>query len=185
MPRRLSWWHSGCWWYKAMGVLIALFGAGSGGMALAAGLAISARLQRHANGAVAATLVNFVVGLSILSTFLALGIGGGFAFGDMTEAPAWAFLGGSCGAAYVTLSLVAVSRVGLAAATIAIVLGQIGFSIVIDYFGLFGIESRPIGVTEILGAVLLAASVLLTRLGDKGEEVDSAAVTLRTKGGDV
>lgn len=159
-----------------MGILIALFGAGSGGVALAAGLAISARLQRHADGAVPATLVNFVVGLAILSTFLSLGIGGYFAFDDVTGAPAWAFLGGACGAAYVTLSLMAVSRVGLAAATIAIVLGQIGFSIVVDYFGLFGIGSRPIGVTEVLGAALLVASVVLTRLGGKGEEVNPAAV---------
>lgn len=159
-----------------MGILVALFGAGSGGVALATGLAISARLQRHADGAVAATLVNFVVGLAVLSTLLFLGIGGGFAFGAMSEAPTWAFLGGACGAAYVTLSLVAVSRVGLASATIAIVLGQIGFSIVIDYFGLFGIQGRPIGVTEMLGATLLVTSVILTRLGGKGEEVEATAV---------
>lgn len=155
--------------------MVALLGAGSGGVALAAGLAITARLQRHADGAVAATLVNFVVGLAILSTFLSVGIGGGFVLGAAAEAPPWAFLGGVCGAAYVTLSLVAVSRVGLATATVAIVLGQIGFSIVIDHFGLLGIESRPIGISELLGAALLVASVILTRVGGKDEKPDPAA----------
>jgi transporter family-2 protein len=149
-----------------MEVLLALLGAGSGGGALAAGLAISARLQRHADGPVATTLVNFVVGFAILSTLLALGLAGGFALGRLPEAPLWAFFGGVCGAAYVTLSLVAVSRMGLATATISIVLGQVAFSMVIDNFGLLGIPERPIGPTEALGAGLLVGAVILTRLSN-------------------
>lgn len=165
-----------------MEVLLALLGAGSGGGALAAGLAINARLQRHTDGSVAATLINFAVGFAILSTLLALGLAGGFALGRLLEAPLWAFFGGVCGAAYVTFSLAAVSRVGLAAATISIVLGQVAFSMIIDHFGLLGIPERPIGLVEVLGAGLLVGAVVLTRLGNEAKDGSPHRAARRNKG---
>ena len=135
-------------------------------LVVAAGTAIGA--QAPINGALSrsigtfqATTVNFAVGLALLLVIVALA-GGGFAgFAEIGEAPWWSLLGGACGVAIVSASIVGVRSLGAGGVTAAVVAGQLTASVLIDRFGLFGVEKQTITLTKVAGIALLLAGVAL------------------------
>ena len=135
-------------------------------LVVAAGAVIGA--QAPINGALGrfvgswqAALVNFAVGFAILLVLVAV-VGGGFGgFADLPAAPWWALLGGACGVAIVTSSIVAVGPLGAAGVTAAMVAGQLTASVAIDRFGLFGVARQPLTAGKLVGVALLAVGVWL------------------------
>lgn len=75
--------------------------------------------------------------------------------------PAWLWLGGCVGAAFVFGGLFVAPRVGAAAFAAATIFGTVAASLLIDHFGLFGFVTRPMtwlrlaGVGGVLGGMLL------------------------------
>ena len=65
------------------------------------------------------------------------------------------------GAVYVTTALVAVRELGAGGVTAATIAGQLTLSLVIDQFGILGVEERAITWDRLLGVLLLAAGMLL------------------------
>jgi transporter family-2 protein len=135
-------------------------------MVVAAGAAVGA--QAPANGTLGryvgtwqAAFVNFAVGLAILAVVLAVAGGGFGGLAEMPRAPWWALIGGACGVAVVTSSIVAVGDLGAGGITAAIVAGQLTASVVIDRFGWFGVREQPITAAKLAGIALLAAGVYL------------------------
>ena len=120
-----------------------------GGFFLPVQVALNSRLSTGLGSPVRSSIVSFVVGLLALAVVLLLadgpissltGIGRPAGLAERTI-PAWAFLGGICGAFYVLISMIALPRLG-ALATIALaLLGQQSASLVIDTFGLFAQRS--------------------------------------------
>ena len=108
-----------------------------------------------------AAAVSFGVGTVLLVAIVLLAAGG---FGDLGEARRlhWYYLtGGVLGAAYVTTVLVTVRPLGAGGVVAATIAGQLTASVVIDNFGLIGLEKQPISVTRVVGIALLAAGVFL------------------------
>lgn len=135
-------------------------------LVVAAGAAVGA--QAPVNGALGryvgtwqAAFVNFAVGLVILTLVIAVAAGGFGGLGEMPRAPWWALIGGACGVAVVTSSIVAVGELGAGGVTAAIVAGQLTASVVIDRFGWFGVREQPVTAAKLLGIALLAAGVYL------------------------
>ncbi len=133
---------------------------------VAAGAAVGA--QAPMNGALGsvvgswqAALVNFAVGLVILTVIVAVAAGGFGGLREIPDAPWWALLGGACGVAVVTSSIFAVGHLGAGGVTAAVVAGQLTASVVIDRFGLFGVTERPVTAGKLLGVALLAVGVYL------------------------
>ena len=134
-------------------------------LVVAAGAAVGAQAPINATlgrsvGTVQAAAVSFAVGLAILCGVVAFsgGFGGLRAVGDV---PWWGFLGGACGAAIVSVSIIGVRSLGASGITAAVVAGQLTASVAIDALGLFGVERQPVSVQRVLGVVLLAVGVLL------------------------
>lgn len=146
-----------------MTMLIALLGAASG-IFVALALAISTRLRNYAGSPVAATLINFWLGFSVLLVLLLLGVNGSLALDQLFTQPWWAFLGGVAGSTSVVLSLITIPRLGLVVSTLATICGQLLVSLMIDRFGLLGVSSHAIGGAKILGIALLLTAVILTQL---------------------
>ena len=112
-------------------------------------------------GTFAAASVSFVVG-TIALLLITLLVGGGF--GDLGEARhlSWYYLiGGILGAVYVTTALVAVRELGAGGVTAATIAGQLTLSLVIDQFGILGVDERTITWDRMLGVLLLALGTLL------------------------
>jgi bacterial/archaeal transporter family-2 protein len=112
-----------------------------------------------------AAFVSFFVGTIILAVIAALARGG---LGQISEARTLApqyLLGGVLGACYVSTILVAVRTLGAGGIVAASIAGQLTMSVIIDQFGLLGIEKDPINAMKALGVVLLAAGTLLVVRG--------------------
>jgi transporter family-2 protein len=84
--------------------------------------------------------------------------------GQFIAAPAWAWLGGALGAAYVLAALVATPRLGATRAVAAIIAGQLIASVLLDQFGVLH-PARPATLRVIGGVALLSlgAALVLTR----------------------
>jgi transporter family-2 protein len=60
---------------------------------------------------------------------------------------------------FVTAAILTIRPLGATLQTTAIIGGQISASVVIDRFGLLGLDARPIGMMHLVGIGLLAAGV--------------------------
>ena len=129
------------------------------GAAVGAQAPVNAALGRSV-GTLQAAALSFAIGLAILCGVVALsgGFGSLRAVGDV---PWWGFLGGACGAAIVSASIVGVRSLGASGVTAAVVAGQLTASVAIDALGLFGVERHPVSVQRVMGVALLSLGVLL------------------------
>lgn len=117
-------------------------------------------------GRLAAALVSNTVGTAILAVcflaVLALGVAGGSQGpAGVFHVPAWQLLGGLGGGLWVAMSAVAVSRIGAGTVAAATVTGQLVAALVIDQFGLFGIEQRSATALRLGGVALLIVGTML------------------------
>jgi bacterial/archaeal transporter family-2 protein len=134
-------------------VVIGTLGAGIG---LAAGLAFNLRLARALGIPLAASLVNFVVGASVLFALWLLGLDG---VRPTQFPPLWTLIGGLLGSTYVTLSLVGAARLGVGVSTVAVTFGQVMSALLITGLGWFGQLPQAPTWQGVLSAVLLLAAV--------------------------
>jgi transporter family-2 protein len=129
---------------------------------------IAAACQGSANGALtdrgglAPTLLlnSLVVLAGSLMLFVSTGPR---TLSGLWSAPWTHYIGGICGLVIVAAMSLVVPRIGNATALALIVLGQCGMGLVIDHFGLLGMQTIPLNASRIGGAVLLVAGVVLLR----------------------
>jgi transporter family-2 protein len=144
------------------GVAVALTAVVGGMVALQA--PINSGLGK-AVGNFQAAFVSFLVGTVILAVIAGLARGGLGQVGEArTLAPQY-LLGGVLGACYVSTILVAVRTLGAGGIVAASIAGQLTMSVVIDQFGLLGIDKDPISAMKAVGVVLLAVGTLLVVRG--------------------
>ena len=114
-------------------------------------------------GSLPAALLSFGVGTIALAAIVVLsGRAGGL---DSAFDVSWYYLlGGLLGAVYVTNALIAVSVIGAGGVAAATITGQLTASVVIDRFGLFGLDEVSLSPERVIGvALLLAGTVLVVR----------------------
>jgi transporter family-2 protein len=140
------------------------------GLALLAGVAtayqpgLNARFAEHAGARVWGGVVNFSVGLAAMA-LVTLAMRPGMPAGERLSAgPWWMWLGGVCGAFFVTLALVLVPRIGAATYLSAMIAGQLVASVVIDHWGHMGLPVREVTPGRVIGVVLVFAGMAAIRL---------------------
>jgi bacterial/archaeal transporter family-2 protein len=121
---------------------------------------INSRLGRTVGTAQAATF-SFLVGTAVLVVIASVWRGGLGSLGHIGRVPWWALIGGLLGAVYVTVALVAVRTLGASGLTAVVITGQLAISVAIDRFGLVGVARQHIGISRIIGLLLLVAGVVL------------------------
>jgi bacterial/archaeal transporter family-2 protein len=137
--------------------------------ALAALAGLSNPIQSAANAglnkALGPALTGFVVytvavgGLLCLSPFLGLSLrdaGSRFA-----AVPWWAWVGGLCNVTFVLAGALATKQIGSAAFTVTTLTCAVVLSIVLDKFGIMGLDERPITTLRLLGGALAIGGVVL------------------------
>ena len=105
-----------------------------------------------------AAFLSFAIGTVALAVIAAFSKG---SFGEVTSVPWHYLLGGLLGAAYVTSVLVTVRTLGAGGVTAATITGQLSISVVLDHFGLLGVDKDPIGLDKVIGLALLAGGTFL------------------------
>jgi len=129
---------------------------------LAAAAGVMMALQGSMNGALGKIVGmlegNFIVhaiGLAVVAIMLfLLGLGQG-SLKNMGEAPWYLYLGGLINVAIIYGVMTSISSLGAGPATTAILVGQIIMSLVIDSFGLFGLEKLPFTWWRVAGVALM------------------------------
>ena len=111
---------------------------------------------------VAAAVVSFIAGAVVLTALTGWLSHTQDVAIDWRAPPLWQFVAGGClGAAYVTITIILVPRVGAAATMAFVVSGQLFAGIIADRIGLFGAVVREITLGRIAGAMLLLAGTVL------------------------
>jgi transporter family-2 protein len=80
---------------------------------------------------------------------------------DVSAMPWWAPLGGVVGAFAVIMGLLFVNKVGAGPFAGLTITANILMSLVIDHFGLFGIEQHSLNLWRVLGGALMTAGIVL------------------------
>lgn len=107
-------------------------------------------------GLLEAAFVVHITGAALLSVLLFLLKFGSGSLSKISEAPWYSWLGGAAGVAIVYLVAAAIPAVGVANATTGIIVGQVVTAVLIDHFGVFGVEKIPFGINQLAGFLLLA-----------------------------
>lgn len=122
-----------------------------GGMALATQGQINGGLGKKI-GVIESSFMNFAVGALVL-LFILLFFGNGN-ISAISTVPKWQIIGGLLGSFFVMVQVIVVPKIGVSTTFMAVIAGQIILSVVIDHFGLFGGDRRPIDINK-MGAILL------------------------------
>ena len=132
------------------------------GMALPTQFSINAQLRSLVGSPILASTISFIVGsiaLLILSLFQQ-----GVRFNKgWLEGPWWIFTGGLLGAFYVVATIVLIPRIGAASTVAFILTGQIIASVLIDHFGLFGVQIQSINLYKFIGVSLIIIGVIFVQ----------------------
>lgn len=145
-------------------VLIMVLLAVLGGVLLSIQAAVNGRLGA-VQGSIRATFLTFLVG-TLVSGLLVL-------FFEparnvtLFDVPKWQLTGSFLGLVYVLTMVFAVQRIGTAVATVAVILGQLAMSMVIDSFGWLGNEAIAFSSNRVLAALCLAAALWFIYLSNK------------------
>jgi bacterial/archaeal transporter family-2 protein len=138
------------------------------GAALPVQGAINAQLRADLDAPIAAASVSFLVATAGMAVLLAVSL----ALVDarpprlrpLRTLPWWGWLGGVCGAIYVTSVFLLIPEIG-AAPTIALtVAGQQVASVFVDLFGLLRLPQRPVPPLRLGAVAMLLAGVVLVDL---------------------
>jgi transporter family-2 protein len=136
-----------------MGRPLAVLLAFAAGLSAAAQAPINAAL-RQAVGALRAGLISAAVTAALFLIAALTPAGGLTAPGD--RLPPWQYLaGGALGFLYVVGLLSTVRVLGATGLLAAVIAGQLTFAVLLDQFGLLGLEHNPVSLSRIAGLLLL------------------------------
>jgi transporter family-2 protein len=83
-------------------------------------------------------------------------------FGDALRSPWWYWIGGGGMGVVVVLTITVVTpRIGTAATIGLLISGQLAMGVVIDRYGLFGVDQVALSWPRVLGVLLLAVGAVL------------------------
>lgn len=108
-----------------------------------------------------AAFVSFAIGTVALALIASIATGGLGRIAGVRDVSLLYLTGGLLGAAYITSVLVTVRSLGLGGVTAATIAGQLALSLVVDQYGLLGVERQPVTATRVAGVVLLALGTYL------------------------
>jgi transporter family-2 protein len=130
------------------------------GVAGSVQVAVSGAFGRRIGVLEATAFGSVVAALIVVSVALVVGRGIGGVLDGVRE-PAWLWLNGVMGAIVVTTITFAAPRLGTFATIGLLIAGQLAMGVLIDAFGLFGLERIPFSLARGVGLALLAAGALL------------------------
>ncbi|MGY6663004.1 MAG: DMT family transporter [Glycocaulis sp.] len=138
------------------------------GAAVATQPAFNAQLAALLYSPLRAALVNFTAGaLILLSLVLVFALRNGLpARETMVSVPPYLWIaGGALGALFVTTSAWATPKIGVGAFFSVLIAAQLIAALVMDHFGLLGLDVRPANLMRIGGVLLLMAGAIMVVRG--------------------
>ena len=135
-----------------------------GGFLIAVQAPTNAMLAKASGSPVVAAFISFLVGTIALGV-VAAGTSGKLFAPEFKGLPWYAWLGGLYGAIFVAVLAFAAPKIGVASALTAAIAGQLVAALILDHFGLLGLNAQPATLERIGGVALVLAGVVLVRRG--------------------
>ena len=126
---------------------------------------VNARLGTSVGGPIWAAFISFLVGTVVLLV-AGLAIAGPPRLGALVGLPWWIWIGGFIGALLVFTMAFGAPRIGAGVLLATLVGAQLIGALALDRFGILQ-PVRPVGVWQVLGAVLLISGVVMIVLGPR------------------
>lgn len=156
----------------AMGLLVPMQTAANSRLRQVVGPAYVSTLVSFSVSTLALLLVSLLAGIPILPTSQML-----------ADAPGWSWFVGIIAVVTITIAIHLFKEIGQLQAIVIPMFSQLIFSLLIDHFGWFGARVIPLGVSRIIGSLLLIAGftlvVILPRLQAQRQAVPSASTGSR------
>ena len=147
-------------------MLIPLFIAAGVGLAMATQTAVNSQLRQYLNSPIQAAFFSFLVGTICLAIMMLVMMWNGSALkptlSQLNEIPVWLWVGGLLGVYAVTASIYTAPKLGFLTFTGLVLFGQVIMSMLLDHFGLIGVEKNPVNWQRLLGAILIAIGIIFT-----------------------
>jgi transporter family-2 protein len=80
-----------------------------------------------------------------------------------TDATWWMWVGGVLGAIYVAAAAVLITKLGSAVMFTLVILGQLVMAVIMDHYGMIGLDKHPVSVPRIAGIALVLIGVVIVR----------------------
>jgi transporter family-2 protein len=125
--------------------------------------AVNNKLAGVLESPILASLVSFVVGTLSLLVFVIVSGTGFSGLASAKNASAIAWTGGLLGAFFVTASVIAIPKLGVALTFSLIVASQMLVTIIIDHYGLLDVPVKEASLPRIAGILLIIAGVVMIR----------------------
>lgn len=87
------------------------------------------------------------------------------AFGNAIQGPWWLWVGGVLGAVYVGGAAVLTPKLGAGGFLVCVVAGQMLAAVLVDHFGLMGLDTKPLNLMRLAGVLLILGGVVLVQSG--------------------
>jgi transporter family-2 protein len=127
--------------------------------------AINARLRAELDAPLAVAAFSFFVATAAMAVILAATRSPAPRVAPLRGVPWWGWLGGLCGATYVTSVFLLIPEIGAAPTVALTVAGQQLASVLVDRHGLLRLPRRPITGRRLAGVATLLAGVALVTAG--------------------
>jgi bacterial/archaeal transporter family-2 protein len=124
---------------------------------------INAKFAEYAGAKPWGGFNNFLTGLLAMTVVLLIFRPAVPAVSKLGQGPWWMWLGGLCGAFFVTLALILVPKMGASVYLSTMIAGQLVASVIIDHFGHVGLAERHITPGRIAGVLLIVGGMTLIR----------------------
>jgi transporter family-2 protein len=144
------------------GTLLSLILAVIGGVLLAIQAPTNAILGKASGSPIVAAFISFLIGTIALGAAVAATSGRLFA-PELKQVPWYAWVGGFYGAFFVAVAAFGAPRVGVGVLLTAAIAGQLAAALVLDHYGLLGLERHPVTLTRAAGLVLVIIGAALVR----------------------
>lgn len=131
------------------------------GIGAAVQIAVQGRLAAR-SGSIEALAVASCVGAAGALLVLLVARRSAHGLIEAVSGPKWLLLGGAMSTVIILAITIAGPRIGVVATTAALIAAQFGFGVIIDRFGLFGVERLPLSWARVVGVLLLLAGTALT-----------------------
>lgn len=85
----------------------------------------------------------------------------------LSQIPSWAWLGGVAGVIYISVALILTPKLGVLSFMMAVMAGQLIAAMLLDHFGLMGLNIKPITLWRLAGLALVLIGLFLPTLMDR------------------
>lgn len=123
--------------------------------------AINSQLGKVLSHPLQAAFISFLTGTIVLMIALWVSKFGFPTYSQVSTVHPSLLIGGIFGAIFVTSTILFIPKIGVANVLIAAVTGQMLLSLILDHFGLFGLDKQPASISRIAGVLFVVLGLYL------------------------